>query len=1467
MLIVLAMLMPTMVVAREDELAKLLEQCLLREENSPDSIEYNLQYLEDEREATSGVRRAVYSAILAKLYATRAYSDVTGEWRKRSVQLFREALAAPELLYNTRTKDWVPVVKRGKNEKIYGRNMLYVVWRAANEHFADSVMTEQELIDFYTAHGNKKPATVKAEKERLWAENDSIRKLTPRMVVAMAEVYYPGDSLCIGLDTFNVKQVEWKVLDARGKLVGKNMLVAPTVPGRYTLELKCKTDVRLEKKLEKIKVDFVVSTLHYFIMDMPGRQARVTVVDARTGKPCPEATVVKDLKNNKVAQVVLGADSCLPTTRYYERYNYNAPSKKEQPRVAIYTDRAIYRPGQMVQLSAILYSVKHWDAKVREPRECKVQLLDGRSNKVLVDTIVCSDAFGTLSATLQIPEDIALGYHLLKVDGTYHDIRVEEYKRPHFYVEMDEMLKEVSISPLEETEGETPKDSLITLSGLAMNYDGTPVRGARVTATSRRVHCWWRRQTAEDVRNLDTIYTDMEGRFTLKVPVSRSMLYRYAPTQKVEVSVLSAQGETQTDISIVRLFADPPMESAVTKAMGWLECPVDTFDAATPAQLEFRMKEGEQRYIFLTAFAGESVAIDTVMFLTDTLTCMEIPYKEEYADGLLLNVTYCRNGKMDGKQLTLRKRLPDTKLYMHWDTFRDYTQPGTTEQWTLRVLDGNGLPANANVMLGMYDASLDAFAKNEWSFSLPMNHCIPYSQVTGYNWYKKNWKSRWMEFQVWENRIPYYEFSRFDGHYLDKRRIEFAGGWIAGSVRAYDTGTFVASKRVNAGILNEVPIESEELLDTSAEQAFANVEIRTDFSETAMFMPQLRTDAEGRVAITFTMPQSLTTWRLNGLAHTQDMRIGTLSEKVVARKALTCKLHLPRFVREKDLLSFSVQITNTGEALQQGKVQVQVMDSQTDKVLMKKTLRFSTDKDRDTLLVLSYQVPEGIEGLKFKTVALAQKDSDGEQREIPVLTSVVELTESRALTLEPGEKHTVDLRKLFPDGAQNKRVIVEKVSTPVQVAVDALPQVAQPSHGDVLSNASAYYAAYKLGMPDTTLYINKVYTMQKEDGSMPWYDGLAGNAYLTREVGYLLARLNSVNPNAQKVMAGIKRYLKSYLEESIDNRKEYNKDWTAQLSDLRTLYVLVKDGNTDKESLQLVKKVMKRLPDNIKDMDSEYIAIAMIVKHALKEAVLKDGVAVLKSRLTHKDGTYLAYRGVAWPSIDRRLHIHTQVMEAWQTVCPQDTETLVGMQEWLLNQKRTQGWKTPIDCIDAVYALTGGEFDADADAGVQKDTIDCSKIKSVTLANDGSNVMWAAVYGEYTMPVEKVEASGMDITLQRTFSTEPTKVGNRIKEKILIDAKRDYEYLVLSVPRAGCVEPVSKLSGCGWQKGVSYYMQVRDNRTDYFIPSLPHGKYIIETEMTLERTGSYATGVPTIKCCYAEEFRAHTQSEIIEVKE
>lgn len=1477
--LVLALLMPFTAIAREDELADILEKCLLREKISPDSIEYNLQLLEEELKDKTGVRRAVYSASLAQLYAMRAYSDVTGQWRIRSVELFREALSNPEALYNARTKDWLPIVKRGKDEKVYGSNMLYVIWRAANDWARDSVMTEQELTDFYASQGNVKPVEVKQELERLMKANDSIWKNAPRLRIRMAEVYYPGDSLRMDIDSANVQRLEWKVCNNRGKLVGKNLLTAPETPGRYTLEVKFRTDAKLNRKPKMMKINFVVSRLQAFVTDMPGKQVRVTVTDAKSGKPLTDAQVLKD-KEKRTVRVAMGADSCLPEIRYYERYNYNPPSSKVQPRVAIYTDRAVYRPGQKIMLSAILYSVRHWDGQVREGRECQVCLKDN-NNKVLADTTVRSDDFGTLSATLQIPESGELGLYTVSVDGTVRSVRVEEYKRPAFYVEMDKREKDERIPPLKDKSVEKT-DTMITVSGRAMNYDGTPLRGGRVTATSRRICCWWWRGGAtEDFRHLDTVYTDMEGRFVVQVPVSRETAFRYAPMLRVEVSVLSAQGETQTGSTAVRLFEDPPMETVAMPVKQWLECPVDSFDLNVPARLEFRGREGDERYVFLTAFAGERVVMDTVMMLRDSLFCMELPYKESYADGLRLNAVYVKEGVVHSKSVLLRKRLPDTRLSMHWDTFRDFTQPGATEQWTMRVCDAKGRPVRANVMLALYDASLDAFGANKWMLAMSMYHSLPYSLVRYGTGYDLHGNTYWQDFDVWTHEIKNYDYSQLDMKYFQYRGVSrFRGGVVGtpkpslGTLNAPSMGNMIigatdaVAKKETTDLTASDRVEAEEGGHVADDAAFENVELRSDFSETAMFMPQLRTDDNGLVTVSFTMPQSLTTWCLNGIAHTKNLHTGTLTERIVARKALAAKLHLPRFVREKDRLSFTVSLNNTGEAEQKGKMQVQVLDAETDKVLMKKVVSFEVAATSDTVYSFEYVVPKGLNGLKFKAVASASKDSDGEQREIPVISSVVNLTESKAMTLQPGTSEKVKISDMFPAGSVNRRLILEKVEDPVQVAVDALPDVATPRADDVLSYASAYYAASKLGLPDTMLYINKVYTMQKEDGSLPWYDGLAGNVYLTREVGYLLARLGSSNASAQKVMAGIKRYLFAEMEKSIENRKKYDEDWTPWISDLRTLYVLTKDGQADKETLKLVKKVLKRLPDNIDEMDSEYIAIAMIVKHALNEAVLKDGVKVLKERLNHKDGVYLAYRGGAWPSIDRRLHIHTQVMEAWQVVCPEDEATLRGMQRWLLNQKRTQGWKTPIDCIDAVYALTGGDVERyrNKKSSVQKDTVDILRNKYVTVSNDGSAEMWAALYAEYSMPMEMVKDAGMDITIERSFNVKDAKVGDRIKEKVLIDAKRDYEYIVLSVPRAGCAETLSKISGCSWQNGLSYYKQVRDDRTDYFIPALPHGKYIIETEMTVERTGSYTTGVPTVKCCYAEEFRAHGKSEVFEVK-
>lgn len=1488
LLAMVLVLAPLVSNAREDGLTTLLEECLERERLSPDSLEYNLQLLEKAREGQTGVRRAVYSASLAMLYATRAYTDVTGEWRKRSIALFREALSDPESLYAAPTSDWVPLVNRGKDEKIYGSNMLHVIWSHANEWARDSVMTEQQLIDFYAAHGNRRPQEVADEMRRLQAANDTIWKYAPKMSFAMSAVYYPGDSLRMQMDTANVSRVEWKVRDAKGRLLGQNVLTAPLQPGRYTLEARAWTDVRLNKPARAVKADFVVSRLQAFAIGLPGNNTRVTVVDARTGRPVPEANVSVDKKQRRI-RVSLDADSCLPEIRYYGSYIYNAPATGYTSRAAIYTDRAVYRPGQQIQLSAVLYEQKHWDARVRAGHTCKVKFLDRNSN-TLADTTVTSDDFGVVSAAFTIPEGTELGGHVISVDGNMQRVRVEEYKRPTFYVEMDERDKRDGIMPIPlaeasekadaEADSATPVDTVVTVTGRAMNYDGTPLRGGRVTAGAQRICCWWWRgdRHVNDMRQLDTVYTDMEGCFAVQVPVNRTGTYRYYPMLRVELSVLSSQGETQTASTAVRLFPDPP-QVLTENSKAWCECPVDSFDTASPARLEFRNRPGEERYIFLSAFVGEDMVMDTMIHLRDTLLAMDMPYEERYGDGLSVRVAHVLNGEVHVRSISLRKHLPDTRLSFHWDTFRDHTVPGAMEQWTLRVSDANDNPVRANVMMGMYDSSLDVFAPNRWSLFVSRNHNLPHSYVNYGNGYRLHGQRYWQGFDVWTHDIFYPRVSLIDGKYYSRRgHFNVLTGSCPGvAVRKTMSRKYAAQNvtfdMAEAVVEEEIMVRGTGAVNTendgiSEDEAFDAVQLRSDFSETAMFMPRLRTDAEGRVQVSFTVPQSLTTWALNAVAHTDGMCTGGLAEKIVARKVLATKVNVPRFARERDRLSFTVSVNNTGDALQAGKMQVQVTDASTGRVLMKKKVSFRVEQGRDTIYTFSMPVAEGLVGLAFKAVAMAEKDSDGEQREIPVLASVANLTESKAMDLQPGESERFDVADLFPEEATDRRLIVEKVLDPVQTAIDALPEVAMPKNEDVLSYAAAYYAADKLGSADTMFFVHKLYSMQKADGGMPWFDGFASSPYLTREVGYLLARLGSDNAVAAKVLQGIKRYLLADLKNDIERRKKYNRDWTARLSDLRTLYVLVKDGKADKEMLSMTKTVLKRMPDDLKQVDSEYIAVAMIVKHALKEAVLKDGVKELNDRLRHKDGIYLAYRGGDWLSIDRRLHIHTQVMEAWQIVCPQDTQIMRGMQTWLLRQKRTQGWKTPVNCINAVFALTGGNVSRSADAlpALQRDTVDLDKTDRIVVSNDGDRMIWASVYAEYAMPIEKVKDAGMDISLERTFSASAPKVGDRITETILIDAARDYEYLVLSVPRGAAVEPVGKLSTYGWQGNVSYYKQIRDDRTDYFIPSLPHGKYILKTEFTVEREGVYSAGVPTIECCYADEFRAHGVNMHMEVK-
>ena len=88
------------------------------------------------------------------------------------------------------------------------------------------------------------------------------------------------------------------------------------------------------------------------------------------------------------------------------------------------------------------------------------------------------------------------------------------------------------------------------------------------------------------------------------------------------------------------------------------------------------------------------------------------------------------------------------------------------------------------------------------------------------------------------------------------------------------------------------------------------VQIRKNFNETAFFFPDLRTNENGDIEFSFTMPEALTKWKFQALAHTKDLAFGYSSKEIVTQKQLMVQPNAPRFLREGDRMEFSAKIVN-----------------------------------------------------------------------------------------------------------------------------------------------------------------------------------------------------------------------------------------------------------------------------------------------------------------------------------------------------------------------------------------------------------------------------------------------------------------------------------------------------------------------------------------------------------------------------
>lgn len=429
--------------------------------------------------------------------------------------------------------------------------------------------------------------------------------------------------------------------------------------------------------------------------------------------------------------------------------------------------------------------------------------------------------------------------------------------------------------------------------------------------------------------------------------------------------------------------------------------------------------------------------------------------------------------------------------------------------------------------------------------------------------------------------------------------------------------------------------------------------------------------------------------------------------------------------------------------------------------------------------------------------------------------------------------------------------------------------------------------------------VEKLGELQNADGAWSWYKGMQGSRYVTTQVMEMLVRLNALthqdaDSRMQPMIQKGFEYLGKQAAEEYKSMKEAEKKGAVGIRPseqvLRYLYICALDGKAPVDE-KVNRYFIDKLSGEGKELTIYEKALgAIILQQAGKVAEAKLFMQSLMeySVVTDEMGRYFDTPKARYSWFSYKIPTEVAAMEAIQRIT-KDTKAIDEMKRWLLKQKQTQTWETPIATADAVYALmatgasdllanTGGveitlgkeviRTPADDAIGYIKKTVsgDVMNIKKVSVDKEGTGMGWGAVYAQYLESMDQIGEQGNGLSVSRQLykgdealnESAPLKVGDRITVRLTVKADRDMDFVQIKDDRAACMEPLQAVSGFRWGNGLGYYQATKDASTQFFIDQMRKGTYVIEYQVYVNRTGEYQTGIATVQSAYAPEFGGHT---------
>ena len=576
----------------------------------------------------------------------------------------------------------------------------------------------------------------------------------------------------------------------------------------------------------------------------------------------------------------------------------------------------------------------------------------------------------------------------------------------------------------------------------------------------------------------------------------------------------------------------------------WLYVKKNTFNEENPALFNYGTAD-DSVYVYIDLFTEDGRLLKKERLHQKGMQFIEFPYKKEYGKGVAISLVYLKENSLKHHTLNLKYESSESDLKLKWNVFRNSLIPGAKEEWSLSVLDKDNQPVNAEVLAYMYDASLDQLRKKTNALNFAEYYFIntSYPNLGSTGFFRLNLPFTSDDIDA----VPpllYDEFDRWN-------RVNYEPPF-------YIRGL---SSSKSSGMSNRVEVQSLDMslpaLAESQEEVFKGVSekqefIRDNFDETAFFYPHLRSNKEGHVTLTFSVPQQLTKWSFTALAHSLNMQVGSLFEEVLTEQDFSISLNTPRIIRQGDELTLNSILQNhkKTESDLEVSVTLTLFDPLTDKVISEESKAITIGAESEKMVSFDIKLNSDIESIGCRIVAENEEFSDGEQFSIPVLSNKVEVIDAKSLLFNDKTETKFDINSLLHKDKSNSKsgkMSLEISSNPLWFTIKPLVDASSTKTANSLTLANKVWAtitankiAEEYPLLKDSAYIAKVFNEYIESKENKRYQSISETPWAKEEID----RANQFNSFRELVCSSNLKFSINTMVADLLSQQQSNGGWS-----------------------------------------------------------------------------------------------------------------------------------------------------------------------------------------------------------------------------------------------------------------------------------------------------------------------------------